>query len=81
MGFNTNHIIKQVVIDEAQDYNKLQYQIIKRTFKTANYTILGDTNQTINPYYKFKSLEELRDVLILQNILSLPKHIAQQIKL
>lgn len=62
MGFNTNHVIKEVVIDEAQDYNKLQYLIIKRTFKTANYTILGDTNQTINPYYKYNSLEELKNI-------------------
>ena len=62
VGFNTNHIIKEVVIDEAQDYNKLQYLIIKRTFKTANYTILGDTNQTINPYYKYNSLEELNGI-------------------
>mgnify|MGYP003310906214 CR=1 FL=1 len=60
VGFNTNHVIKEVVIDEAQDYNKLQYLIIKRTFKTADYTILGDTNQTINPYYKYDSLEEIR---------------------
>ncbi len=73
VGFNTNHIIKQVVIDEAQDYNKLQYQIIKRTFKTANYTILGDTNQTINPYYKFKSLEELRDVFDSSKYIKLTK--------
>lgn len=62
VGFNTNHVIKEVVIDEAQDYNKLQYLIIKRTFKTANYTILGDTNQTINPYYKYNSLEELKSI-------------------
>ena len=38
----------------------LQYLIIKNTFKTANYTILGDTNQTINPYYQYNSLEELK---------------------
>ena len=62
MGFNTNHVIKQVVIDEAQDYNKLQYLIIKKTFKTANYTILGDSNQTINPYYKYESLKELTNM-------------------
>lgn len=62
VGFNTNHVIKEVVIDEAQDYNKLQYLIIKKTFKTANYTILGDTNQTINPYYKYNSLEELKSI-------------------
>ena len=62
VGFNTNHVIKEIVIDEAQDYNKLQYLIIKKTFKTSNYTILGDTNQTINPYYKYDSLEELTSI-------------------
>lgn len=62
IGFNTNHVIKEVVIDEAQDYTKLQYLIIKKTFKRANYTILGDTNQTINPYYKYSSLEDIKDI-------------------
>lgn len=62
VGFNTNHVIKEIAIDEAQDYNKLQYLIIKKTFKTSNYTILGDTNQTINPYYKYDSLEELTSI-------------------
>jgi len=73
VGFNTNHIIKEVVIDEAQDYNKLQYEIIKRTFKTANYTILGDTNQTINPYYKYTSLEELTSLFDSSKYITLTK--------
>lgn len=73
VGFNTNHIIKEVVIDEAQDYNKLQYLIIKKTFKTANYTILGDTNQTINPYYKYNSLEELKNVFDSSKYITLTK--------
>ena len=73
MGFNTNHIIKEVVIDEAQDYNKLQYLIIKKTFKTANYTILGDTNQTINPYYKYNSLEELKEIFPSSKYITLTK--------
>ena len=73
MGFNTNHIIKEVVIDEAQDYNKLQYLIIKKTFKTANYTILGDTNQTINPYYKYDSLEELKEIFPSSKYITLTK--------
>ena len=30
--------------------------------KKANFTILGDTNQTINPYYKYESLDILKDV-------------------
>lgn len=72
-GFDTNHYIKQVVMDEAQDYTKLQYLIIKNTFKTANYTILGDVNQTINPYYKYDSLEVLKDIFDSSKYLELNK--------
>ena len=73
VGFNTNHVIKEIVIDEAQDYNKLQYLIIKKTFKTSNYTILGDTNQTINPYYKYNSLEELTSIFESSKYITLTK--------
>lgn len=61
-GFDYRGMIKQIVIDEAQDYSKLQYIIIKNIFKKANFTILGDTNQTINPYYKYETLEVLKDI-------------------
>jgi DNA helicase-2/ATP-dependent DNA helicase PcrA len=56
-------LIKQIVIDEAQDYNELQYIILSKIFKKASFTILGDVNQTINPYHKYDSLEEMKDVL------------------
>lgn len=39
--------IKQVVIDEAQDYYPLQYEVFKLLFPEANYTVLGDINQTM----------------------------------
>ena len=42
--------IKQVVIDEAQDYYALQYKVFKLLFSEARYTILGDFNQTIEKY-------------------------------
>lgn len=58
-GFPYEVNIKQVVIDEAQDYNRLQYIIISKIFQRADFTILGDINQNINPYYSYKSLEEL----------------------
>jgi len=61
-GFKYLGLIKEVVIDEAQDYTKLQYLIIKNIFKKSGFTILGDINQTVNPYYKYKSLEELADI-------------------
>lgn len=39
--------IRQVVIDEAQDYYPLQYQIFRLLFSNAKFTILGDMNQTL----------------------------------
>lgn len=61
-GFPYEKNIKQVVIDEAQDYNKLQYIIISKIFKRADFTILGDIHQNINPYYSYQTLEELKDI-------------------
>ena len=62
-GFPYEQQIRQVVIDEAQDYNKLQYIIISKIFARADFTILGDINQNINPYYHYESLEELNPIL------------------
>lgn len=42
--------IKFVIIDEAQDYTALQYEIFYQLFNHANITMLGDLNQSINPY-------------------------------
>lgn len=58
--YNTN--VKHVVVDEGQDYSKLQYYILKKIFPYAYFTILGDINQSINPYCKYKSLEELKEI-------------------
>ena len=57
-----NTYVKHVVIDEAQDYSKLQLYIIKKMFPHATYTILGDVNQTINPFYKYNTLESLKEI-------------------
>lgn len=42
--------IKYVIIDEAQDYTPLQYEIFYQLFKSASITMLGDLNQSINPF-------------------------------
>ena len=62
-GFPYSNEIKQIVIDEAQDYNEMQYVILSKIFKKASFTILGDVNQTINPYQKYDTLEVLTDIL------------------
>lgn len=61
-GFSYRGTIKEIVIDEAQDYNRLQYKLIKKIFKKSHFTILGDINQTVNPYYKYESLRDLQEI-------------------
>lgn len=61
-GFPYNVAMRQVVIDEAQDYTYLQYKIIHKIFKNADFTILGDVNQTVNPYYKYDNLNILLNI-------------------
>ena len=39
--------IRQVVIDEAQDYAPLHYEILNLLYPNAKYTVLGDVNQTL----------------------------------
>ncbi|MDF2612429.1 MAG: ATP-dependent helicase replicase [Clostridia bacterium] len=39
--------IKQVLIDEAQDYYPLHYKVFTEIFKGAQYTVLGDIGQSI----------------------------------
>lgn len=40
--------IRQVIIDEAQDYYPLQFEILRMLFKQVKFTVLGDINQTIS---------------------------------
>jgi len=46
-GYNDYRGIKQVVIDEAQDYYPLHFSILNSLFPKSRYTVLGDINQTI----------------------------------
>lgn len=59
MGFNEQHAIKHVVIDEAQDYSLVQYQIASNVFKSAKITLLGDLNQSIMPFVNYTSYEPI----------------------
>ncbi|QUH21285.1 HelD family protein [Alkaliphilus sp. B6464] len=40
--------IKQVVIDEAQDYSPMQYEVLNLLFKEGKFTVLGDIHQSID---------------------------------
>lgn len=54
--------VKHVIIDEAQDYTAVQYEIIKKAFGHSNMTILGDVNQTVNKYMNVGSFNLISDI-------------------
>ena len=62
MFLGNDYTIEQTIIDEAQDYNILEYVLLRKILKKSKFTILGDINQTINPYYEYRSLEDLKAV-------------------
>lgn len=72
-GYPKDNFMKQIIIDEAQDYSLLQIELIKRIFSRASFTILGDHSQTINPYYKYRSLEEIQQVFLSGRYIELNK--------
>lgn len=54
--------IKYIVIDEAQDYNPLQYEILRELFPRANITMLGDLSQSINSYMNVGNYDNVKKV-------------------
>lgn len=55
--------IKQVVVDEAQDYFPLHFEILKALFSGSRYTIMGDINQTMEKSASLETYEEIRRIL------------------
>jgi DNA helicase-2/ATP-dependent DNA helicase PcrA len=62
-GVNVYKNIKQVVIDEAQDYYPLHYEIFHLLFVNSKFTILGDINQTLEKKEDLSLYEQIRMIL------------------
>ncbi len=62
-GANHYKNIKQVVIDEAQDYYSLQFEIFNLLFSNSKYTILGDINQTLEKEENLSLYEQIKNIL------------------
>ncbi|TDN35855.1 helicase [Hymenobacter sp. UV11] len=48
-GLTAYEHVKHLVVDEMQDYTPVHYAVLSRLFPCRK-TILGDVNQTVNPY-------------------------------
>lgn len=50
LGDNADRSVRQMIIDEAQDYSAFQFAYIRHIFPYTRMTLLGDMNQAIYAY-------------------------------
>jgi len=62
-GIKMSEEIKHVVIDEAQDYNQLQFLVVKELTKCNSLTIVGDSNQRLIPYVGKLPMHDIKNIL------------------
>ena len=61
-GFRSYKNVKHILIDEAQDYSPLFYELIRKSFKNAAITIMGDLNQRIDDHSNVKSRNAITEI-------------------
>lgn len=61
-GIPRKESIRHVIIDEVQDYTPLQMEIIRQLFPSSSFTVVGDLNQSINPYANIGNINTLKDI-------------------
>ncbi|MCR3758777.1 AAA family ATPase [Clostridium felsineum] len=62
-GIKLQREIKHVVIDEAQDYSKLQFMVIKKLTNCLGMTVVGDSNQRLIPRFEENiAMEKMDDI-------------------
>ena len=62
-GTDENSEIRQVVIDEAQDYYPMQLAIIKELYGKASFTVVGDVAQSIERAGELSIYDSIPDIL------------------
>jgi len=67
-GIKMSEEIKHVVIDEAQDYNQLQFLVIKELTKCTSLTIVGDSNQRLIPFDGILPMHDIKNILTSCNV-------------
>ena len=67
-GLKVKDEIKHIVIDEAQDYSFIQFEIIKEMTGCKSYTIVGDSNQRLITTSKEPAMLHLDEVFKDSNI-------------
>ncbi len=62
-GFPINRDIKHLIIDEAQDYTRMQYQILVTLFPNSTWTVVGDPAQAVHPFLNTASFTDMSEII------------------
>lgn len=63
----TSENLKQLVIDEAQDYGYFNYYVLRKIFPNAYFSIFGDLAQSIYDYRGLESWEQINSEILSSN--------------
>ena len=55
--------VRHVLVDEAQDFTRIQYAALRMMYPRAGFTLLGDENQNIQTESAIGSLEKAAEIL------------------
>lgn len=61
-GLDLFSSIKQVVVDEAQDYYPIHYNLLKLLFREARFTVVGDINQSVERETDLSVYDEITNI-------------------
>lgn len=61
-GKKASYEIKHIVIDEAQDYNMLQFIVLNELTGCKSYTVVGDSNQRLVKYEDVPAMLKLKEL-------------------
>ena len=73
IGYCDYNRIRQIVIDEAQDYGEFFYATLKKIMKNATFSIFGDLAQTIYRYRTIETWDKLTKLGYCDNLKILSK--------
>lgn len=62
-GFPVNRDIKHLIIDEAQDYTRLQFKILVILFPNSTWTVVGDPAQAVHPFLNTASFKDMSEII------------------
>jgi DNA helicase-2/ATP-dependent DNA helicase PcrA len=62
-GFRESSTIRHLIIDEAQDYSMMQFELLHQLFPKSLWTVVGDYHQSVHTYLYTADFEKIADML------------------